>query len=108
MLSFRGTSKVYQHHEAFVDSLETGDSWYGFPLTTFSPGRLISVPEGDDPPRDRTGELRILGFPTRHLGSIQMTTDTALGVTKLVVQDQIQLNDIPYIVSLCQPLLPHL
>ena len=42
---------------------------------------------GDDPPRDRTGELRKLGFPTRHLGSIQMTTDTALGVTKKVVDD---------------------
>ena len=66
------------------------------------------MPEGDDPPRDRTGELRILGFPSRHLGSIQMTTDTALGVTKLVVQDKIQLNDIPYIVSLYRFLLPHL
>ena len=88
--------------------METGDSWYDFPLKKSSPGRLISLPEGDDPPRDRTGELRILGFPSRHLGSIQMTTDTALGVTKLVVQDQIQLNDIPYIVSLCQPPLPHL
>lgn len=66
---------------------------------------------GDDPPRgtlhllemrrsgrdvllrrysrtDRTAELRNLGFPTRHLGAMQMTTDTALGVTKLVVQDQ--------------------
>lgn len=43
---------------------------------------------GDDPPRDRTGELRALGFPTRHLGPIQMTTDTALGVTKLVVHDK--------------------
>mgnify|MGYP001560127517 FL=1 len=61
---------------------------------------------GDDPPRgslallsrflpsltsplpDRTAELRKLGFPTRHLGPMQMTTDTALGVTKLVVQDQ--------------------
>ena len=31
---------------------------------------------GDDPPRDRTGELRKLGFETRHLGSVQMTTDT--------------------------------
>lgn len=37
---------------------------------------------------DRTAELRKLGFPTRHLGAMQMTTDTALGVTKLVVQDQ--------------------
>ena len=43
---------------------------------------------GDDPPRDRTGELRVLGFPTRHLGPVQMTTDTALGVTKLVVEDK--------------------
>ena len=107
MVSFRGTSKVYQHHAVFVHSSETGDSWYGFPFRTSSPGRLTSLPEGDDPPRDRTGELRILGFPTRHLGSIQMTTDTALGVTKLVVQDKIQLNDIPYIVSLYR-LLPHL
>lgn len=42
---------------------------------------------GDDPPRDRTGELRRLGFEGRHLGPVQMTTDTALGVTKLVVED---------------------
>lgn len=38
-------------------------------------------------PTDRTAELRKLGFPTRHLGPMQMTTDTALGVTKIVVQD---------------------
>ncbi|KAJ7672444.1 SAM-dependent RNA methyltransferase [Mycena polygramma] len=52
---------------------------------------------GDDPPRDRTAELRVLGFPTRHLGPVQMTTDTALGVTKLVVDDKIPLDDIPYV-----------
>ncbi|KAG1740530.1 uncharacterized protein EDB91DRAFT_1132993 [Suillus paluster] len=57
----------------------------------------ISIP-GDDPPRDRTSELRQLGFPTRHLGPTQMTTDTALGVTKRVVDDKVQLNAIPYIV----------
>ncbi|KAF9807136.1 hypothetical protein IEO21_08368 [Rhodonia placenta] len=51
----------------------------------------------DDPPRDRTSELRVLGFPTRHLGPVQMTTDTALGVTKLVVQDKIPLTKVPYI-----------
>ena len=43
---------------------------------------------GDDPPRDRTSELRALGFPSRHLGPIQMTTDTALGVAKRVVIDK--------------------
>ncbi|KAF5371133.1 hypothetical protein D9758_004132 [Tetrapyrgos nigripes] len=52
---------------------------------------------GDDPPRDRTAELRILGFPGRRLGPVQMTTDTALGVTKRVVQDKIPLDKIPYI-----------
>ena len=49
---------------------------------------LINTPTGDDPPRDRTAQLRSLGFPTRHLGPVQMTTDTALGVTKSVVQDK--------------------
>ncbi|KAJ7291451.1 SAM-dependent RNA methyltransferase [Mycena rebaudengoi] len=43
---------------------------------------------GDDPSRDRTSELRALGFPTRHLGPVQMTTDTALCVTKMVVDDK--------------------
>jgi ribosome biogenesis SPOUT family RNA methylase Rps3 len=43
---------------------------------------------GDDPPRDRTGELRKLGFEGRHLGPVQMTTDTAVGVTKRVVEDK--------------------
>lgn len=43
---------------------------------------------GDDPPRDRTSQLRQLGFPTRHLGPVQMTTDTALGVTKRVIDNK--------------------
>ncbi|KIO33196.1 hypothetical protein M407DRAFT_241179 [Tulasnella calospora MUT 4182] len=51
---------------------------------------------GDDPPRDRTSELRVLGFPSRHLDSVQMTTDTAVGVTKRVVVDKTPLNAIPY------------
>ena len=53
---------------------------------------------GDDPPRDRTAELRVLGFPTRHLGPVQMTTDTALGVTKRVVEDRG-----PCLLLLCVP-----
>jgi ribosome biogenesis SPOUT family RNA methylase Rps3 len=52
---------------------------------------------GDDPPRDRTSELRSLGFPTRNLGPVQMTTDTALGVTKKIVHDKIPLDKIPYV-----------
>ena len=53
---------------------------------------------GDDPPRDRTSELRVLGFPGRHLGPVQMTTDTALGVTKIVVQDK---SMYPLAIGLC-------
>jgi ribosome biogenesis SPOUT family RNA methylase Rps3 len=52
---------------------------------------------GDDPPRDRTSELRQMGFPGCHLGPVQMTTDTALGVTKLVVVDGVSLSNIQYV-----------
>ncbi|KAM0791431.1 hypothetical protein ACM66B_005889 [Microbotryomycetes sp. NB124-2] len=52
---------------------------------------------GDDPPRDRTGELRKLGFTGRRLGPVQMTTDTALGVTKLIVQDGIPYEKIAFV-----------
>lgn len=54
----------------------------------FLTGAALLCSPGDDPPRDRTSELRMLGFPTRHLGPVQMTTDTALGVTKAVVIDK--------------------
>ncbi|KAJ3106391.1 hypothetical protein HDU97_006376 [Phlyctochytrium planicorne] len=40
---------------------------------------------GDDPPRDRTKELRKLGFATRHLGPVQMTTDTAVLVSHRIL-----------------------
>ncbi|KAI9796379.1 MAG: hypothetical protein M1835_004232 [Candelina submexicana] len=53
---------------------------------------------GDDPPRDRTSELRRKGFEGRRLGPKQMTTDTAVRVTRTVVQDKaVALADIPYI-----------
>ncbi|KAL9018444.1 MAG: hypothetical protein Q9180_008725, partial [Flavoplaca navasiana] len=51
---------------------------------------------GDDPPRDRTSELRKKGFTGRRLGPIQMTTDTAVRVARMVIQGK-ALNAIPYI-----------
>ncbi|KAI9253381.1 SAM-dependent RNA methyltransferase [Phascolomyces articulosus] len=51
---------------------------------------------GDDPPRDRTKELRKLGFAGRHLGPVQMSTDTAVNVTKRVVVDKVPLDEIPF------------
>ncbi|KAK2593527.1 hypothetical protein QQS21_008750 [Conoideocrella luteorostrata] len=52
---------------------------------------------GDDPPRDRTSELRKKGFEGRRLGPKQMTTDTAVRVTRMVVQDGTPLDKIPHI-----------
>ncbi|KAK4158513.1 SAM-dependent RNA methyltransferase [Chaetomidium leptoderma] len=52
---------------------------------------------GDDPPRDRTSELRKKGFEGRRLGPVQMTTDTAVRVTRLVVQGKTPLKEIPYL-----------
>ncbi|KAI2624963.1 DUF431-domain-containing protein [Hypoxylon sp. NC1633] len=51
---------------------------------------------GDDPPRDRTSELRKKGFKGRRLGPVQMTTDTAVRVTRMVIEEQFTLNKIPY------------
>ncbi|KAK4496243.1 hypothetical protein PRZ48_012223 [Zasmidium cellare] len=52
---------------------------------------------GDDPPRDRTGDLRKLGFPGRRLGPEQMTTDTAVRTTRIVVQEGRELDEIEYV-----------
>ncbi|KAI9676739.1 MAG: hypothetical protein M1829_002833 [Trizodia sp. TS-e1964] len=52
---------------------------------------------GDDPPRDRTAELRAKGFVGRRLGAVQMTTDTAVRVVRLVVDGQVPLEQIPFV-----------
>ncbi|KAK5116703.1 hypothetical protein LTR62_007377 [Meristemomyces frigidus] len=52
---------------------------------------------GDEPPRDRTGELRNKGFVGRRLGPEQMTTDTAARVTRIVVQQRKRLDEIEFI-----------
>ncbi|KAK6508382.1 hypothetical protein TWF506_010475 [Arthrobotrys conoides] len=52
---------------------------------------------GDDPPRDRTAELRKYGFTGRRLGPVQMTTDTAVRVTRLVVEEKIPLDKVPFV-----------
>ncbi|KAI9019857.1 hypothetical protein DFJ74DRAFT_674717 [Hyaloraphidium curvatum] len=47
--------------------------------------------------RDRTRELRKLGFPTRHLGPLQMTLDHACIVSKLILEDGIRLADMEWV-----------
>ncbi|KAF4345440.1 carboxypeptidase D [Fusarium beomiforme] len=46
---------------------------------------------------DRTSELRKKGFEGRRLGPKQMTTDTAVRVTRIVVQDKVPLDQVPYL-----------
>ncbi|KAJ3573103.1 hypothetical protein NP233_g2645 [Leucocoprinus birnbaumii] len=78
---------------------EDGDGtfdWFLFGTSSLTHTPLPPVVHGSSG-HSRTSELRVLGFPTRHLGPVQMTTDTALGVTKLVVQDKIPLDKIPYV-----------
>ncbi|EYB25777.1 hypothetical protein FG05_10146 [Fusarium graminearum] len=46
---------------------------------------------------DRTSELRKKGFEGRRLGPKQMTTDTAVRVTRIVVQDKVPVDQVPYL-----------
>ena len=51
---------------------------------------------GDDPPQDRTRLLREMGFATRHLGPVQMTTDTAVLVAQQIIEFQKQLSTLKF------------
>lgn len=46
---------------------------------------------------DRTSVLRVKGFPTRSLGSMQMTTDTAVRVSKMILVDGMPFPTIPFV-----------
>lgn len=52
---------------------------------------------GDHPPKDRTFALRPLFTQSRNLEEIQMSTDTAILVTELIINGQMELRDIPFI-----------
>ena len=57
-------------------------------------GILGNVDEFD---MDRTSVLRVKGFPTRSLGSMQMTTDTAVRVSKMILIDKIPFENISFV-----------
>lgn len=53
---------------------------------------------GDHPPRDRTSELKNkLNCPTRRLGNLQMTTDTAVRTTQIILEKQTKFENIKFI-----------
>ncbi|KAI9329671.1 SAM-dependent RNA methyltransferase [Zopfochytrium polystomum] len=90
VLQFADKSKVLLLDPASPDELVPEDGTAGFEYLLF--GGIL----GDDPPQDRTRLLRQLGFATRHLGKHQMTTDTAVIVSK-VVTGGTRLGDIPFV-----------
>jgi len=52
---------------------------------------------GDNPPRDRTSVIRRPELKSRQLGTWQLPTDTAVLMTKLVVENGVKMEDIPCI-----------
>jgi len=53
---------------------------------------------GNVPSDDRTSEIRKFQFPQRrNLGPIQMTTNTAVLVAKLILEDKTALTEIPFV-----------
>lgn len=56
--------------------------------------RILLVDEFDF---DRTAVLRQHGYHSRHLGNMQMSTDTAAICTKMIALDQIPFDSIPFL-----------
>jgi ribosome biogenesis SPOUT family RNA methylase Rps3 len=52
---------------------------------------------GDHPPRDRPEPVRKHFGDIRHLGELQLATDTAVLVSRLILSNKVKLNDIPMI-----------
>merc|ERR1712113_504869 len=63
-------------------------------------GNVHERPDGTYGSDDRTSELRKLGFVhRRHLGPMQMTTDTAVLFSRLVLEEARPLAEIPFLDS---------
>lgn len=52
---------------------------------------------GDHPPRDRPEPVRKHFNNIRHLGELQLATDTAVLITRLILDNKIPLEEIPLI-----------
>ncbi|CAF9923773.1 MAG: hypothetical protein GOMPHAMPRED_003444 [Gomphillus americanus] len=97
-LDHRGVEEIYSNDKSRVCLLDpaAGEELSPHDVETFDVFLFGGI-LGDDPPRDRTSELRKKGFTGRRLGPVQMTTDTAVRVTRCVIHEQIPLDKIPYI-----------
>ena len=52
---------------------------------------------GDHPPRDRPAPLRKHFTNIRHLGDLQLATDTAVLISRLILFNHLPLKEIPLI-----------
>ena len=52
---------------------------------------------GDHPPRDRPAPIRKYFKNIRHLGSLQLATDTAVLMSRLILSNKCILKDIPVV-----------
>lgn len=68
--------------------LSPGESW-----STLVFGGIL----GDHPPRDRPAPVRQHFPQIRHLGDLQLATDTAVLVSQLILHKKIELKSIPMI-----------
>jgi ribosome biogenesis SPOUT family RNA methylase Rps3 len=74
-----------------------------FPCVVFGGilGNVIPLGDGNYSSDDKTALVRDLGFDKndnrRHLGEMQMTTDTAVLVTRMIIQYQMEFPDIQFI-----------
>mmetsp|Transcript_20796 Transcript_20796/g.55101 ORF Transcript_20796/g.55101 Transcript_20796/m.55101 type:complete len:258 (-) Transcript_20796:76-849(-) len=63
-------------------------------------GNITHNEDGTYGSDDRTAEVRKLGFThRRHLGPMQMTTDTAIVVSRMVLEEARSLSEIPWLDS---------
>ncbi|KAJ3062238.1 hypothetical protein HDU98_001874 [Podochytrium sp. JEL0797] len=86
-----GVEKVLLLDPSAKRELSPDDAKAGFQFLLF--GGIL----GDDPPRDRTKELRVQGFSGRHLLEYQMTTDTAELVSKRVIEGGFKLSELKFV-----------
>ena len=70
------------------EELGTQDKW-----ATLIFGGIL----GDHPPRDRPAPVRKHFHHIRHLGDLQLATDTAVLVSRLILHNKVQLKNIPMI-----------
>ncbi|EEP80881.1 conserved hypothetical protein [Uncinocarpus reesii 1704] len=97
----RGVEEIFASQKARVCLLDPAASFELSPadgerFDIFLFGGIL----GDDPPRGmihRTSELRMKGYVGRRLGPKQMTTDTAVRVTRIVVEEKTPLDQIEWV-----------